>query len=201
MTELLDSGGLRLVLYAVAAGCALFAAQRETRELATTPGRDRWPGFWLLSAVLLVAMGLARAIDLGDIVADLGRDRAVSDGWYDTRFVLQGAIVGSMSALWGLVVLAGLWGVIERRGRYLPAATMLRLAGRLRRGARRLAPPRRCPPLPARSVRPAIRGIDRVGAARRRDRRDVLVPVRTPREDPRRRRRPGYQPPSEGCAR
>lgn len=125
MTELLDSPELRLVLYVVAAIAALLAWARERDDLATRDSGVRWPRFWLLSAALLAAMGVARAVDLGDVISDLGRDRAVSDGWYDTRLLLQVAVVGAMATVWGLSVLGGLWGVLERRGRYMPAAAML----------------------------------------------------------------------------
>ena len=125
MIELLDSAELRLVVYGVAAMSALVLWRRERDEVATCPERSRWPRFWLLSAALLAAMGVARAIDLGDVVADLGRDEADAQGWYDTRIVVQAAIVGAMASAWAVIVTAGIWRAIVRRGRYLPTATLL----------------------------------------------------------------------------
>ena len=124
MTELLDSGELRLVGYIVAAAAAIGVGGRERRSVAKVD-RDLWPTFWFLSALLLLAMGVARAVDLGDIISDVGRERAESSGWYESRRWFQAATVGTVATIWGISVVVAIWRVPERRRRYLPAAIVM----------------------------------------------------------------------------
>jgi hypothetical protein len=125
MIELLNSSELRDVLYGVATIFALLGWTRERADLAASPDPSRQPMFWLLSAALLAAMGISRAIDLGDAVSDLGRDGAASQGWYDTRFLFQEVVVVALATIWGLSIFAGARGARTGRGRYLPTAAML----------------------------------------------------------------------------
>jgi hypothetical protein len=81
-----------------------------------------WPAFWFATAALLVAMTLGRASDAGDLLSDLGRRRASAEGWYEARRSLQAGVVGSIAAIWGIVVMVAIWRVPERRRRYLPTA-------------------------------------------------------------------------------
>jgi hypothetical protein len=84
-----------------------------------------WPGFWFATAVLLTTMTLARVSDSGELLADLGRQRADSQGWYGARRSLQAGVVGSIAAIWGIVVILAIWRVPERRRRYLPTALVV----------------------------------------------------------------------------
>jgi hypothetical protein len=84
-----------------------------------------WPGFWFATAALLLAMTLGRASDVGDLVADLGRRRASAEGWYEARRSLQVGVVGSIAAIWGIVVIVAIWRVPERRRRYLPTSLIV----------------------------------------------------------------------------
>ena len=121
MIQLLDSGGLRLAGYLISAVAAIVAGCRERRS----PSRDErhlWPAFWFITALMLASMGIARAADIAGILSDLGRDQAVSGGWYETRRQFQALIVGGMTAAWSITVAVAIWRVPERRRRYPPAA-------------------------------------------------------------------------------
>lgn len=125
MTELLDSGGLRLAGYFAAAVASIVAGQTDRRLQSNHVDDGRWPTFWFVGSVLLVAMGVARAGDLADIISEAGRDGARSGDWYEIRRSFQVVIVGTISAIWSLSVLVAIWRVPERRRRYLPAAIAL----------------------------------------------------------------------------
>jgi xanthine/uracil permease len=84
-----------------------------------------WPTFWFVTAGVLAAMSLGRTLELDELVTELGRSRARLAGWYRTRRGLQAALVGSVAAVWTVVVLATIWRVPERRRRYLPTAIVV----------------------------------------------------------------------------
>lgn len=125
MTELLDSGGLRLASYFAAAVASIAAGRTDRRLQSNNIDDGRWPTFWFVGSVLLVAMGVARAGDLADIISEAGRDRSRSGDWYEIRRSFQVVIVGTISAIWSLGVLVAIWRGPERRRRYLPAAIAL----------------------------------------------------------------------------
>ncbi len=124
MTELLDSAGLRLAGYVVVAMAALVSGRREQRS-TSSPSEGCWPAFWYLSALLLAVMAASRAVDIGDVVSDVGRDRIRSGGWYDIRRAFQALIVGTVAGVWAVSVLVSTWRVPARHRRFLPAAVML----------------------------------------------------------------------------
>lgn len=123
MADSLDANWIRVTGYLVIAGLSVAMAVWERRR------RDRaaWllPSFWWLTAGLMVAMAVGRLVDVGDIVADLGRERARESGWYDERRTYQAIVVGGLGAVWCLVVLIALWRVPARRRRYLPMALVV----------------------------------------------------------------------------
>lgn len=122
---MLDSSGIRVVGYLVVAGVAVCSYRSERRALADqrpsdSTTTDRWPTYWLLTAVVLVAMALGRAEAVGDVVAELGRERAREGGWYESRRELQAAAIDSIAVAWLLTVFVAIWRVPPRRRRYLP---------------------------------------------------------------------------------
>ena len=119
MAELIESATARGIGYLVLAVLALVLLGRE-RSVAR-PGQSLWPTFWLISAALLITMGIAQATSLGDFVTELGRERARNSGWYGDRRPLQAAVVGVVSAFWLIAVVGSVVFVPPRRRRYLPS--------------------------------------------------------------------------------
>ena len=127
--ELLDSNGLRVAVYCVAATAALLAFLFE-RRLDNDARADLWPVFWALVAVMLSLMAGARIVDLGEVAADIGRGQAQSSGWYVSRRWVQAVAVAFMGTAWGVGVTIAIWRVPQRRCRYLlPAIVIALLVG------------------------------------------------------------------------
>ena len=124
LADLVDSSGLRVLGYLVAAAAAFAAGLRERSE-AVRLDQPRWPLFCFASAFLLAIMGVARGGGLADLVEDFGRSQAYVRGVYEGRFVYQIATLGIVSMLWLVGVGIAIWRVPERRARYLPAAVLL----------------------------------------------------------------------------
>jgi hypothetical protein len=116
-----DSTTFVVILYAIAGGTAILLGVAERRHgSATDP--TFWPVFWFTTGALLLSMALARASNASEILTDIGRAQARSDGWYETRRVLQAWVIGIVTAVWALTVTFAVWRVPERRRRYLPTA-------------------------------------------------------------------------------
>jgi hypothetical protein len=113
-----NSHWLRVIGYVVLVGLALLARRRERARASQVDGV--WPPFWLLTAGFLAVMALGRAGDIGSLLGDLGRGRAVDSGWYETRRPLQAAVVVSLGVAWFITVSIACWRTPERRRRYLP---------------------------------------------------------------------------------
>ncbi len=120
-------GYVALVVLTVVLGQLELAQRRRAPVIAL------WPTFWFATTALLVVMTIGRASDSGELLADLGRSRARSEGWYDMRRSAQAAAIGAIAAIWAIAVLAAIWRVPERRRRYLPTAlaivTLVAFAG------------------------------------------------------------------------
>jgi len=58
-------------------------------------------------------MTLARLSDSGELLPDLGRRRADSQGWYNAHRSLQAGVVGSSAAVGEIVVIIAVWRVPE----------------------------------------------------------------------------------------
>lgn len=121
MSDVLDANGFRVAAYLAVAAIAAVWARRE-RHHPDRLARDWCPPYWWLSALLLLAMAVARAGSFGELVGELGREQARSSGWYETRRAVQAVAVVTMAAVWFVGVVVAIWRVPPRRRRYLPHA-------------------------------------------------------------------------------
>lgn len=118
LIDMIDSGWIGVAAYGIVAVIAVQWGLRERRALADHR-LDWWPTYWFTSAALLVTMGLARATDVGGLVADFGREQARHEGWYDTRRTFQALAVAAVAATWLIGILVAIWRIPLRRRRYL----------------------------------------------------------------------------------
>lgn len=114
----LDSNSIRVAGYVAVALLMLAARARERRRVGRADGV--WPIFWVVTCVFLLAMGLGRAIEAGDLLSSIGREAAEGRGWYTSRRPVQAAVIGGVGVAWFVVVIVALWRTPERRRRYLP---------------------------------------------------------------------------------
>lgn len=114
----MSSHWLRVIGYVVLVGLTFVARRRERSRASEVDGV--WPPFWLLTAGFLAVMAIGRAGDIGSLLSDLGRGRAVDSGWYETRRPLQAAVVAGLGIGWFVTVSVACWRTPERRRRYLP---------------------------------------------------------------------------------
>jgi hypothetical protein len=122
-----DSDTIRTYGYVVVALLMLLARRRERMRVGEAEGV--WPAFWIVTCVFLLAMALGRAVAAGDLLTSLGRRAAEEGEWYASRRHVQAAVVGSVGAVWAVVVAGALWRTPERRRRYLPVGlTVITLA-------------------------------------------------------------------------
>lgn len=97
-------GWLAVVAYVVAA-CLCARAARVPRDTEhAEPGQRRLAYFWLLLAVLLLALGVNKQLDLQTLFGRTMRDLAHAQGWYEDRRRFQRVFV----AVAGVVSLASL---------------------------------------------------------------------------------------------
>jgi small basic protein len=118
----LDSNGLRVLAYTVAAIACLVAGVREAVRKRKQP--ELWPTFWLVTAAFFLVIAAARETDIADLVTQLGRDVAIVQGWYDHRRKYQAMAVATVTGIWFVTVVISLWRVPARRRRYLPVAVV-----------------------------------------------------------------------------
>ena len=121
MAETLNSNGVRVFAYALVAAVCLLAYVRE-RQMRRRAPSHLWPVFWLLTAALLLAMGIARLTELSSLVAEAGRSEARETGWYEARRPVQATAVGALATAWLVMVFLVIWRVPQRRRRYVPTA-------------------------------------------------------------------------------
>ena len=116
---------LRLAAYLLAALATFYVGWRE-RAVPVSERRDgEWPVFMFLTTAVLLVMAVGVSGHLDDWIADIGRQRARADGWYDRRRELQAVVVGAVGAIWFVVTAVAIWRVPERRRRYLPLALVV----------------------------------------------------------------------------
>lgn len=118
-----NSHWVRVIGYLMLVILCFVARWREQGRADETDGV--WRPFWLLTAGFLAAMAIGRAGDVGQLVSDLGRDRAGEAGWYEIRRPVQAAGVAMLGAAWLMIVVAGCMQSLFRRRRYLPMSLMV----------------------------------------------------------------------------
>lgn len=119
----MNSHWARVIGYALLVALSFVALARERRRASEVDGV--WPPFWLWTAGFLAVMAVGRAGDIGSLLGDLGRGRAVDSGWYESRRPLQAAVVAALGVGWFVVVSVACWRTPERRRRYLPMGIMV----------------------------------------------------------------------------
>jgi hypothetical protein len=122
MVDLLNSNALRVVAYGLVALLAGSWGVRERRSIAMH-NAEWWPFYWFMSTALLAVIGAGRAF--GDLISEIGREQARSNGWYDTRRTVQAAFVIAVVVVWLLGVVIAVLRVPPRRRRYLPHVILL----------------------------------------------------------------------------
>jgi hypothetical protein len=128
MSALVNSDGLRTAGYVMAAAFALVAGVNDVRSR----GRDAgwWPIVWFGSAVILLAMAVARAIELGRLVPNLGRQRARSEGWYAQRRDVQEMMIVAIAIVSMIALAIAIVWLRSNGRRYLPeVVSVLALLG------------------------------------------------------------------------
>lgn len=119
----MNSHWARVIGYVLLVVLSLVALARERRRASEVDGV--WPPFWLWTAGFLAVMAIGRAGDIGSLIGDLGRGRAVDSGWYESRRPLQAVIVAALGFGWLAIVSVACWRTPERRRRYLPMGVMV----------------------------------------------------------------------------
>ncbi len=80
-------------VYALAAVCCFAAGRRERRGGA---GSDRFPRFWFLLGVVLLALTVNKQLDLHGGVTAVGREVAMTTGLDDHRRTLQALFIAGV---------------------------------------------------------------------------------------------------------
>jgi hypothetical protein len=116
--DVVQSNGARVAGYSLVGFACLLAASRESMRVP----RQRWRGFWYLTAAILGAIAVGRATGFTQLVTQLGRTEARRAGWYETRRGLQAVFVCAVAVTWTVAVFIAIMRVPERRRRFLPPA-------------------------------------------------------------------------------
>jgi hypothetical protein len=111
--------------YLLAALASTYVGWRERAVPVSERDEGQWPVFMFLTAAVLLVMAVGVSGHVDDWIADIGRQRARADGWYDQRRSLQAAVVVGVGAIWFVVTALAIWRVPERRRRYLPLALVV----------------------------------------------------------------------------
>ncbi|MBW6526687.1 hypothetical protein KZ813_07545 [Sphingomonas sp. RHCKR7] len=110
-------GWITVLAYLVAASLCAAAQRRDSAG-----PRPRL--FWLAIAVLLVALGINKQLDLQSLLTQVMRDRAKAHGWYERRREFQALFIFAIAAT-GAVLFAALPYVMRNQ----PKARNITLAG------------------------------------------------------------------------
>jgi hypothetical protein len=111
-------GWLTVVAYLLAALLCAAAAWRE-REATI-----RQPGLWAGLAVMLLALGINKQLDLQTLFTQVARDAAMQYGWYAQRRMFQTLFVAGIAAIGIIAAIA-----IPKAGRVETGPKRLALAG------------------------------------------------------------------------
>ena len=124
MFDWADSNWLRVVGYVAVAALCFIAVKREDPQ-----AEGSWPPFWLLTGALFIVMAAGRAGDIAELMTNLLRERAVAEGWYQSRRRVQGLVVAGLGLMWLIAVTTACWRVPARRRRYLPMIAVVLTIG------------------------------------------------------------------------
>ena len=92
-------GWVTVALYLVAAWLCFLSARRS-RALDPPASPGRWePRLWALFAVVLLALGVNKQLDLQTAFTEVMRIVAREQGWYETRRQYQYAFIGAAAVL------------------------------------------------------------------------------------------------------
>lgn len=100
----------------LAAAILCYLNYRKAPLLAPGKAALRLKLFFLLVALLMLALAVNKQLDLQTWLTQTGKDLAKEQGWYKSRravqkdFVIAVGVAGAGSIVLGLVVLRGLWG-------------------------------------------------------------------------------------------
>ncbi|HEY6878529.1 MAG TPA: hypothetical protein VI299_10950 [Polyangiales bacterium] len=107
-------GWVTVLAYFVAAGLSLRALWLHRAGAGALP-RGSWPPvpddvllvrFWGFVVLTMIVLGINKQFDLQSLVAELGRDLARDQGWYERRRIVQGLFVLGVGAVGGLATAA-----------------------------------------------------------------------------------------------
>src|SRR3954464_879864 len=111
-------GWLTTFAYFCVSGFCFWAGLRE-KEQAIGRARVRHaPLFWFTLCGVMVALGFNKQLDIQSDITQLGRDMAVSEGWYQNRRIVQSIFVVCFGLAAVTAVLAGLWFMRDLWRRY-----------------------------------------------------------------------------------
>jgi hypothetical protein len=116
MTEVIEHSGSRAAGYATVAVLAAVVWWRGRGN------EGAWSSFWMLMFGLLAVMAFARLSDVGDLVTDIGRDRARDAGWYGSRRVVQATVMVLGAALGAVAAALVIARAPQRWNRFVPVS-------------------------------------------------------------------------------
>lgn len=114
---------VRLAAYGASAVVCIAVGVAERRRARDCDGSRSM--FWFATAVVLAALAVATAGDLGQVVADAGRREAEQHGWYGIRRSYQAAAVVALGGVWMGALTVAVLHAPERHRRHLPVALSL----------------------------------------------------------------------------
>ena len=123
-------GWVTVAAYLLAAlGCGM-AARREPMPDGTSRPRARPSGFWLALAILMLALGINKQLDLQSLATQIGRDVITAWGLYSARRELQFGFILVVAVVCSSTLGAFLWAARRTlKSRWPAIAGMLFILG------------------------------------------------------------------------
>ena len=104
-------GWLTVVLYFVTAWSCLRSARRLSGPMAGLGEARRERAFWSVLALLFLALGINKQLDLQSLLTEVGRMLARDEGWYESRGQVQLVFILAVGALGVAAAAAGIYAV------------------------------------------------------------------------------------------
>jgi len=93
-------GWVTVAAYFICALLCFAAARKRQYVVIKRQDVDSNPRlFWLLLALLLIALGFNKQLDLQSLFTQIGRDIAMQQGWYEDRAVVQTLFIVALGLL------------------------------------------------------------------------------------------------------